>query len=284
MISVAIVTARRTEHTHWRPWQRYIRAFLRGDWADPLVTGEWGAILAALNQRLGMRHQTIQLYGLEQQTVQPDQVVFVERDQMSSTPRTTLQGWPFRVNVYAAESKGPVPQGNADKNQAIDLCTSPAMIMLDDCCIPSFAFVEIACEVCARGNILLPGHWKVHLPTDAGGKCAVSRANEAADTEGVGRRVGGIWAMPTSIAAEVRYNEALDGKHGLWDQEFLQRLDEYAALHGVKYERHRCARVYEIEHDRPWLDAGNHDANLLSQPDWEDRVRAEKKESAPEAP
>lgn len=266
-ISVAIVTARKNEHTSLDRWKEYGRRFLLGEWSDPAMTGEWGALVGALRSFADFPNQghiEYQMRALTLQTRPPDQVLVVFRnDQAGWGGFSTLPMSTMGIKWFPAAHPGPMPVGCADKNQAIAACETDHLIMLDDCCIPGFGFVEIAERVCKEGNILLPEHHKIHLPVD-GKPCAVSKANvTGSDT---GRRVFGIWAMPISIARDTGgYDESLDGKHGLWDEEYISRMDLYAKDHGIEYVRHPRARVYEIEHTRPWEAAGGHPSNLLEQ-------------------
>lgn len=266
-LTVAIATARETNHGRWPQWKELARRFARGDYHDMILNGEWGAWLLALQCGFQSLHVDVQLAALSMQTRWPDHVCVVHRSQEYEDRSITTGAFP--AYWWAARKKGDLPLGNADKNQAIDACATSYMAMLDDFCIPSFAFCELACEACERGNVLLPQHWKLYLPKDTHAIC-VAKANMTAQHETFSpseakllRRVGGIWAMPFEIASEVRYNEDLDGKHGLWDEEFLQRLDAELERRGACYEFHPRARVYEIEHDRPWADAGVHDPNTL---------------------
>jgi len=261
-ISVAIVTARRDEHTSYAQWAPFVRQFLLGERVDPVMNGEWGALMAALRVGLdSVSHVDIQIAALNMQTLLPNGINVVHRDGEYGD-EVTYGMCP--IQWMPAAHPGPAPVGNADKNQAINACATRHMIMLDDCCIPSFGFVELAKRVCDEGNILLPEHWKIHLPVPASGNtiCAVSKANVYGSE--LGRRVFGIWAMPVCYARESGgYDESLDGKHGLWDEEYLERMDKYVKNHGIEYVRHPRARVYEIEHTRPWEDAGTHDSRFL---------------------
>lgn len=268
-ITVAIVTARRTCDTSWDRWRDHTRAFLRGDWTDPVLAGEFGALLAALNPHLWRHHIEIQLQALDLQTTIPDEVILVERHGESKTSIGELSdalSHRFPARLIQARASGPLPRGNADKNQAIEACRTEHMIMLDDCCLPGFAFVELAKEICDRGEILQPTHHKIYLPSGDGDRCVVAKSNEVAST--IGHRVFGIWAMPVKhIRAVGGYDERLDGKHGLWDEELMQRMDDYVAKNRLTYARHSRTRVWEIEHDRPWADAGAHDSALLTRGD-----------------
>jgi hypothetical protein len=74
--------------------------------------------------------------------------------------------------------------------------------------------------------------------------------------------------MPIAYARETGgYDVTLDGKHGLWDEEYIVRMDRYVEEHGLQYFRHPRTIVYEVEHERPWASAGEHDPTLLSQAD-----------------
>lgn len=293
-ISVAIVTARRLEDTSYEQWREIRNRFLARKLSDPHLVGEFGAMLAAMYDGKVDHHSDYQMRLLSKGTRRPDEVVVVDR----LGPRYAPLRWeddaeelafPVRQlqpQVGAAElasdpacvaapfsdsclRSNKVSYGCSDKNTALLACKGDVIVMLDDCCLPSFGLIE-AVQQAFEGDvwtktlndkvILLIGHRKVYAPPEAGGGVTVADANWA-DEPTVGnvataqtwRRVFGIFAAPVETLLAVNgFNVDLDGGRGGLDEELLCRMDRYAATKEISYAMHPAARVYEIEHAMPW--------------------------------
>lgn len=301
-LTVAIVTARDDKATSYLRWQQLRHAFLgrRPYTADGLeftteskyLQGEFGALLAVCFQAPSKlqkklvdppHHVDYQVAMLGAGTDQAESVLVIDRlEQTIGVGRDTIYPtvrWAgpllstleltrqpellLSATADRVERKADVSYGCSDKNTAIVMCRTDSLVMLDDCCLPSFGLVETARRVCAAGNILLLGHRKVFLPTAERPTIEVADANwtdklqeltveQARQT----RRVFGVWAMPLHIALELNgYNTRLDGFRGGDDAELLERMDRYMNQRpALRYVVHPAARVYEIEHTNTWVD------------------------------
>lgn len=287
-ICVAIVTARDNEHTSYDRWRGLRRAFLAraAEWADPassvalplwagdrclqsVLTSEFGSLLTAcLNDPCAHSHVEYQLRALELQTQAPDDVLVVSRyawpDFFSDGPPGVRWVAPMLSDKEAAEyplsrvattlevnRTHPTSFGCADKNTALVLNRCDFLVMLDDCCLPGPGLVEAVYKACAAGDVMLLGHQKVSFD-GASLRIATSNWDPAAlDLE---RNVFGIFAAPMDVILGVNgWNTTLDGSVGDLDVELKFRMDAYLRMRGRSYVGSRAARVYEIDHDTPWV-------------------------------
>ena len=313
-ITVAIVTARDDGATTYAKWRAFRQAFLsrRSYQADgkeysvqsKYLRGEFGALLAVsfatpmeLRSAIEHHHVDHQVIALEAGTEMPEKILAVNRlERFQEIGRDVAYPhvrWvqpllsPLEIErqpellispmVAALPRAVDVSYGCSDKNTAIVLCQTDGLVMLDDCCLPSFGLVETARQVCREGNVLLIGHRKVFLPTEERPELDVAEANwtEQPQTLTVDeakrlRRVFGIWAMPLQLALELNgYNTKLDGFRGSDDIELLERMDRYMTQHTrLRYVVHPAARVYEIEHGNPWSDGEVKDWTELCPKGW----------------
>lgn len=290
-ISVAIVTARDNEHTTYETWRSIRNAFLRGDatWVDgdrslPLGTdgrrnkylsSELGAILAACLGTPAEHHVEYQLRALALQTQPPDHVFIVSR---LPEPEGWSDRWPnipweppivsaqeLELHPAAAAASLGFPGlrqakmslGCTDKNTALVRCETEHLIVLDDCCLPSFGLVETAAKACARQRVLFLQHRQLYLPTAERSQIEVGDANTDLER---GHIALGIWAAPIDYFLTINgWNTTLDGQRGGLDTELKQRLNILAQMRGIEYETSPDARVFEVEHTYPWGLADTHD-------------------------
>lgn len=256
-ITVAIVTARHTSETSFWQWQDLLRRFLRGDASETQLAAKAGpAFIAAAMAAEMLRpltHLEHQLHALRCQTRPPDVVTIFQRGAL--------------YHCLAPVSLGPrllYPQGCADKNEAFLRCETEYIMLLDDCCIPDPACVELAYDACKAGNFAMLKHHKLYLPTEDRETVEVATANASLKSD---RRVAGIFAAPLEYILDLNgYDERLDGQHALWDLEFLRRVDQYTFEKDIPYYYHPNMRVWEIEHDRPWKDIRNTPLTLADIP------------------
>lgn len=246
-ITVAVVTARLTSETTFHAWQKLLCRFLRSDAPETQLAAKAGpafiaAAVAAHMTQKRRDHLDYQQQALLNQTRQPDSILFFERG------RRVFDAW-HRV---ALGPRLPYPQGCADKNEAFLRCETEYIMLLDDCCIPDPACVELAYDACKAGNFAMLKHHKLYLPTEDRETVEVATANASLKSD---RRVAGIFAAPLEYVLDLNgYDERLDGQHALWDLEFLRRVDQYTFEKDIPYYYHPNMRVWEIEHDRPWKD------------------------------
>lgn len=300
-ITVAIVTARTNEQTSFAKWHHIRDAFLARRFQHKLLNGEFGALLACSLYEQAKHHVHYQLRALAHGTRQPDQILVVDRNAPAMMEPTSLRSavqWvPPMLSVKELElypetalqdAKRPTATsfGCSDKNTAIAMCDSDVLVMLDDCCLPSFGLVEAVHEYYSfpkyEGPRVMPlGHRKVYVEgykegwsgrggeefnppnkwqlnnADAnwvdGGHEVVVPVNGARDW----RRVLGVWAMPMRIIREHLngYNTLLDGDRAALDEELMERCDRFLGnSEKGAYVFDPRARLYEIEHDLPWKD------------------------------
>jgi len=265
-ITVGIVTARKNEDTTYAAWRKLGLDFLRGAWRDPVMTGEWAALVASLRCfPPELHHVEHQLHALALQTRVPDEVIVVDRCFGAAAKLPPGRKWPFKVFwaqplVWPMEAAAGVTTprartvcyGCADKNTIIALCQTEHLLVLDDCCVPGFALVEKALKVCESGRILLPQHRQLYLPKD--GRAAASADS---NTGPGGHDVFGVWAMPLEFILNVNGLDTVnvDGKRGADDRDLKARMD----LASVVYAYEPMARMYEVQHTYPWA-GPEHDA------------------------
>lgn len=275
-LTVAIVTARNVDDTHYHRWVDTRRLFLNRQIKSKYLNGEFGALLAAvLDEKLDY-HVEYQIRALEKGTRVPDRIIVIDRARpdlngmeyygndgksiiarpmVSSKELEMLPGSALCCSLDGRSNK--VSMGCNDKNTAIALCETEYLLMLDDCCLPGFGLVEAAYNACEDDNILLVSHQQMYFNGEdlevaqanwCDGRC-VHTLDQAANL----RRVFGVWAMRLSHALAVNgFNTALDGDRGGLDLELLERMDRYVKAIGIKYETNEMARIYEIGHEHPW--------------------------------
>lgn len=287
-LTVAIVTARKLEETSYLTWIAQTPAVMRDE-----VKGagfEWKALLCLLAsafRRGPIHHVYFQLEALAHQTEPPDKVLIVDRcltDPTIAEATLDMDEWPFEVRWTQPMIWGPElahspllgtpqhittdlaavlnppardrtrPWGCADKNSAIVLCDTPYLMMLDDCCIPGYTCCETALGLAKAGKIGMLRHHKLYLPKGDNPRIERADANLGPNCA---HFVLGIWCMPMQFILDVNgFNTELDGRHADWDAELLKRMRAYAAAKEVQWGYDERARVYEIEHERPWSDVG----------------------------
>jgi len=285
-LTVAIVTARRNEDTHYDKWRDIRRAFLDRDLQSKHFNGEFGALLAAVLDEELDNHIAYQLAALAKGTRQPDRVIIVDRARDDIGGAEYFEYFdghgrgvavepmvsPRELELIPGSALCPslpdrsrkASMGCNDKNTAIALCETEYLMMLDDCCLPGFGLVAAAFRACEAGRILLVGHQQMYVdqqPAWADTNIEVAQANwihgkgevysvaQAKET----RRVFGVWAMPLKhILAVNGFNTTLDGDRGGLDLELLERMDRYATASDVEYAVEPNARIYEIGHEHPW--------------------------------
>lgn len=279
-VTVAFVTARRTHQTRFKEWCDVRRAValrqLYGD-VSPLgvLPGEFVSLIMMSCTSHAASHLERQLIATQLGTEQPNHVLIVDR-----ASNVFVRRWP--VN-YVVPTRGEPNKsyGCHDKNTAIMHAPDSILIMLDDCCLPSFGLIETVKtffeDPGTENDVFMLGHQKIFLPKPEQPRFDVATANwveaptclspeEAQKT----RRVCGIWAMRLeTILAVNGFNEKLDGGRNGLDEELMVRLDRYLTEKGGSYFFHPNARVYEIEHDMPWANA-EADAK-----DWREHLPAE---------
>lgn len=283
-VTVALVTARRTEETGYERWfnpahpvyaqnpkiprslqiemvalRRLYQAQLRAD-ASADIPREY-------------HHIEFQLWLLNQQTVAPDRVIVVDRcygngehqqhveqgyndgegyTLLWTAPKVSkleLERTPVVAFEECMERDRKVSYGCSDKNTAIALCDTDILIMMDDCCLFSDTMVEAAIDSCGNGDVMAFGHRKAMF--DDKGNYTHGEANWQGEVSE--RCPFGIWAMPLKVALRVNgYEEKLDGGRHYIDVEFFKRVSMY--LENIDQKIVVCdrARVYEIDHDMPW--------------------------------
>jgi len=300
-ITVVIATARANEDTSYWRWESLRNAFLsyRLEWEDPstkavlqfgppgrrpaVLTGELGAILTACFSKPAEYHVDYQLRALAVQTRRPDEVLVVSRtkppghDFVDGMPVTYVEPMLSRLELdlnplssmyvhpqmesHVGRRKRNVSLGCSDKNTGLVLCRTENLIFLDDCCLPGPGFVEQAEEVCMEGQILLPAHRQLYLPTEDQPTVRYSDANTNLQT---GHLVMGIWAGPLQYFLDINgWNTDLDGQRGGLDLELKVRMDRYLQMREREYAIRPHARVYEIEHTYPWV---------KGERDWKEKV------------
>lgn len=299
-ITVAIVTARKNEHTSYDKWMLIKNAYFGGNdkWSNgdielilnengrPIkqLSGEFGYLLSvALRNNDIINHTDYQLRLLDIQTVKPDKVIIVNRCLTDDIIDGIETEYSFDVDYIVPKiskkelesnnlscmfsqnhlvRNNLIPYGCSDKNTAIIACETDNLIILDDCCLPTPGLVEATAKTCERGNILLIGHRKIHLPTENNSKIFHSESNWGTVD---GRNVFGIFGIPLKYIIEVNgFNEQLDGNTGNLDVELKKRMDIYAKSNGIRYEISNFAKVYEIEHVNPWENERNNTYNYCN--------------------
>lgn len=298
-ITVAIVTARKTEDTHYDKWVEVRKAFLNRELKSKHFNGEFGALLAAVLDEKLDDHIEYQLRALEKGTRRPDRIIIVDRSRddlagaqyidFCDSQDTAIMVEPLvsaqELEMVPASSltcslgkrSNKFPMGCNDKNTAIALCETEYLLMLDDCCLPGFGLVEAAFQACEENKILLVSHQQMYIKSQA---IEVAQANwpvsdvpTSYDVDNAKqlRRVFGVWAMPLShILAVNGFNTTLDGYRGGLDLELVERMDRYVKAQGLSYLISPNARIYEIGHEMPWKKESRDDADWISKlpPGW----------------
>jgi hypothetical protein len=281
-LTVAIVTARRNSDTTYPTWVSLRKAFLAGkrtwtmgdvevDLGEPnrrcrYLGGEWGAVMTSCLADPADHHVQFQLRALELQTRPPDDVLIISRVPCSNlryggsllagvepmlSPAELEDDPPTSMTGFFGLRNNKVSRGCSDKNTVLALCQTEYLLVLDDCCLPGPGLVEAAYEACSEGKILLLGHRKLYLPTREQPTVRVADLN----TDLENARAFGIWAMPLEYILAINgWNVALDGQRDALDLELKVRMDRYAATREIEYAVHPAAKVYEIEHENPWVD------------------------------
>lgn len=303
-ITLAVVTARTTRETRFAEWcavrealcnrKPYRTAFYRDgistalDWPLPndVVTGEFAALLTGVCTQ-SRHHLKQQLAAIALGTKQPTTCLLVDRSCAVETMPDVKYVRPIRLEDEPKGSRNRNrSMGCHDKNTAILFAPDDVLIMLDDCCLPSFGLVQAVSDYFEdevhRDDVFMLGHQKVFLPkAEHGFACAIANwvdkpvqmpVSQAQAT----RRVCGIFAMRLETLLAVNgFNERLDGGRNGLDEELLVRLDRYLAANGGFYYYDPRARVYEIEHDMPW-------ANVVAdEKDWREHLPKEPDYRAP---
>ena len=301
-VTVAIVTARKNSHTSYNRWRQVRADFLSRRFQHKLLNGEFGALLAVALRHDAAHHVDYQLNALAAGVELPDEIVIVDREATTRDFRRPVQEpgllIPVRrtppmlslkeLEVHPAaaivgNNRGTsVSLGCSDKNTAIVLCRTDVLVMLDDCCLPSFGLVAAVREHFSRcKTIVMPlAHRQLYLraaspygtvPDPQPWQLEHSDANWSEIVEQltpanarVRRRVFGVWAMPTALVRDDLngYNTLLDGFRGGDDAELLERTDRFLTeMHGT-YVFDPRTRLYEIEHEMPWQQPSQ------EMPDW----------------
>lgn len=315
-VAVAIVTARSNADTHYSRWRDLRDRFLSDpSYRPPQVSGELQALLAGVLHAPVEHHVYYQLRALALGTRLPDEVLVIDRlrHQAGRVGRIAEgvehyhaedvalwpEWFPFPItfakpmlssreltsNPTAGLPGGvrsnTVSFGCSDKNTAIVMTSTDVLVMLDDCCLPSFDLVRCAREVFAAEKpvnqtvvhdddgrvytkpgpfprrVLLLGHRKLYL---RGGEVEAADANWTTtpaewpvDRAKHTRRIFGVWAMPLETILDLNgFNTILDGGRNGLDEELLERMDRLATAQDYTYVFQPGARVYEIEHEMPW--------------------------------
>lgn len=290
--TVAITTARTTEQTTFKVWfdvwrSACLRQKYKGNTFPSAIHGEFLSLLGqartitldpaivVLKENLFVQyHLMFQMECLAAGTALPHCILFVDRTTterlwLKTRAGAELRREPPKRAQDELHGDGPrdakTSRGCNDKNTAILQCPrgTDVLILLDDCCLPSYGLVETVEEYFEdpthANDVFLIGHRKYYLPVENRGfgwgeanwveKRTTWTVEEARKT----RRVLGILAARLDTFLAVNgFNEDLDGSRNGLDEELLVRMDRYLLEVGGKYVADPNVRCYEIEHDLPW--------------------------------